>query len=90
MPVWLLAIFSHWSFKAVSIVLAIALVGVCLFSAYKSVDSAGYQRGFNVCLKDHPQNVYNGPSTINQVVCTTTSVYGLEFGGWGFGISHKK
>lgn len=90
MPAWVLAILQHWGFKTISIVLAIALVCGSLFVVYRGVKNKYYNQGYQQALKDHPQNVFNAPATINQQPCPAPTVYGLDIGKWGFGLIHKR
>lgn len=86
MPLWLTGIISHWSFKAISIVLAVVLVCGALYAGYRFA----YNKGYNQARTDHPQNIFNAPATINQQPCPAPSVYGLSIGKWGLGLIHKR
>lgn len=90
MPIWLTVIISHWSFKAISIGLVIILIVGGGFFLYKSIDGNAFQRGYSLALKEHPQNVYNAPTTVNQQPCPPPSVYGIDIGKWALGLVHKK
>lgn len=90
MPAWLLNIVSHWSFKAISIVLTIALLAGGILFAYKTVYNSAYNKGYHQALIDHPQNIFNAPATINQQPCSEPNVYGLQIGKWGLGLIHKR
>lgn len=87
MPAWLLSIVTHWGFKALSIVLASALVAGGLFVVYRGIHNKAYTSGYQQALKDHPQNIYNGPTTVIQG--KQMSCFPIKLGRFGFGVCHE-
>lgn len=90
MPAWILAIVSHWSVKTIGIILVIVLVGGGLYIWHANTATTNYTRGYKQALTDHPQNIFNAPSTINQQPCPAPTVYGIDIGRWAIGLVHKK
>lgn len=87
MPAWLLTMASHWSFKAISIGLLIALLGLGCFTIYRGISNKAYHKGYSQALVDHPQNNYYGPTTVIQG--KKMGCFPLKLGRWGLGICHE-
>lgn len=83
MPVWIISILSHVGFKVTSIVLAISLVWLALFSWIKIHDSKVIAKAIASCP---PQNIYNGPTTVVQG--RKMGCFPLRVGHFGFGFCH--
>lgn len=45
-----------------------------------------YYKGYKKSVSDHPQNVYNGPTTVNQG--RRMGCFPLHIGHYGFGVCH--
>lgn len=90
MPAWLLAIVSHWSMKAIAILIGIALIAGAFYFTYKSGANGGYRLGYAQSLKDNPPNVYQGATTVNQQPCAAPAIFGIDIGKWALGLIHKK
>lgn len=90
MPAWLLGLVSHWSIKAVLIIVFIALFIGSYFLTYNIANGNGYSKGYAQSLKDNPPNVYQGATTVNQQPCPSPTVYGLSLGKLGLGLIFKK
>lgn len=65
-------------------ILGIVLILVLLFVGYLGIYHHGYNAGFNKALKDYPQNVYNGPTTVVQG--KKMSCFPIHLGNFGFGV----
>lgn len=90
MPAWLLAIISHWSVKAVLIVVLIGLWVGSYWIVWNISGDSHYKQGYSQSLKDNPPNVYQGATTVNQQPCPAPTVYGIDIGKWALGLVHKK
>lgn len=89
MPPWLISIVTHIGFKVTAIVLAVALVGLGIFTIYRDIANTNYKKGYNQALLDHPQNVYNGPTTVIQQAPAKMGCFPFHIGHFGFGICHE-
>ena len=59
------------------------------FLIYRHAVNTGYKSGYSQALRDHPQNVYNGASTVIQT--QPADVFGLKIGKhWGIGVVYEK
>ncbi len=86
MPPWLTAIVTHIGFKVISVVLAISLISLGVFTVYRSIANTNYKRGYTQALTDHPQNVYNGPTTVIQG--RKMGCFPFRIGHFGLGVCH--
>lgn len=84
MQAWLLSIVSHIGFKVTSIILAVSLICLTLFSWIKIHDSKVKAKALTECP---PQNIYNGPTVVNQG--KKMGCFPIRIGSWGFGICHN-
>lgn len=87
MPVWLVSLISHWGFKAASIFLLIALVGVALFSWSKLHDAKIRAEAMAKCP---PQLIASPGSTIkiDQRISKMACFPIPAIGHFGLGLCH--
>lgn len=64
----------------IAIIVGFLAIGIFMFHSYS------YNQGFRRCLKDFPQNVYNGPTTVNQG--KKMACFPLHIGHFGLGVCH--
>lgn len=88
MPIWLINIVTHIGFKVTSIILALLLVGLGAFTVYRGIANKNYNKGYNQALIDHPQNIYNGPTVVNQQG-RKMGCFPFKIGHFGFGVCHE-
>lgn len=68
-------------------ILGVILLLVLLAVVYFSIAHANYNKGFNSALKEYPQNVYNGPTTVVQG--KKMGCFPFHLGSIGIGICHQ-
>jgi hypothetical protein len=87
MPAWLVGFVTHWGVRMGIVALLTSTIWLGGFTMYRGIVNKAYNQGYQKALTDHPQNVYNGPSVINQG--RAMWAFPFKFGRhWALGICH--
>lgn len=86
MPAWFIAIVTHIGFKVTSIVLAVALISLALFSWIKLHDAKVKAAAMLTCPK---QNIISGDHAVIDQRVMRMGCFPLRIGRFGFGFCHE-
>lgn len=89
MPIWLPFVLERLKHFGVYILIALVLIGGP-YLLYRKGVNVGYKEGYAKAIQEHPPNIYNGPTTVNQQVCPSIKRFGFEFGKVGLGFTYVK
>lgn len=68
--------------------LVVAVIG-SYFLSFRHGVNIGYRTGYSKALLDHPQNVYNAPTTVNQQRADSVKGVFLKIGRIGIGAFYE-
>lgn len=85
MPAWIISIVTHIGFKVTSIILAVSLVSLALFSWIKIHDGKVRAKALTECP---PQSVFTGNPIVNNFPIKKMGCFPIRIGNWGFGFCH--
>lgn len=69
-------------------IVMVLLIVVSIFMAHQLDANYNFSKGEKSWAKVHPQNIYNGPTTVDQRPPKKMACFPLHIGSFGVGVCH--